>query len=130
MSSVWRWIFWVEIPLMSITVLYWLLLPYHYLRKILGMINPGRAERLLLTLYAGTTLTLVSYYAFILVKIPLQDLVFLVFQVVLLAGDVIIVIASTVYAVTTSWNWPLLTQIVMAAIWGIYRIVFLAVNWD
>lgn len=129
MPSVWRWIFWVEIPLMSLTILYWLALPYHYLKSVIGMTNPGRAERFLLVLYAGTTFTLATYYAFILVEIPLNDLVFLVFQLVLLVGDVVIVVASTIYMITTFWSWPLIAQVIMALIWGIYRVVFLAVNW-
>lgn len=130
MVSVWRGVFWVEIPLMVLTVAYWLILPYHYLRTVLGMDNPGRPERFLLTLYAGVTLTLAGYYAFILVEIPLNDLVFLVYQLVLLVGDVIIVGVSSLYMFTTKFNWMLLMQTFMAMAWGSYRVVFLSINWN
>lgn len=130
MASAWRWIFYCEIPLMGITIFWWLFLPYSYLIKVLGIREPGISEQYLLALYAGTTLTLAAYYTFILVKIPLDDLVFLVYQVVLLAGDVFIVGATVIYMIIKKmWNWGLITQAVMALIWGGIRIGFLASVW-
>lgn len=129
MPSAWRWIFWVEIPLMTLTVLYWLIRPIHYLRNIVGIGTPTQADRFLLTLYAGVTLTLAGYYAFLLAEVPLTDLTFLVFEVVLLFGDLFIIGATIVYMKKVIWNWGLVTQVIMAFLWGAYRVVFLAVVW-
>lgn len=140
MPTVWQCIFWVEIPLVGISVFYWLFFGNHYLTNVIGVVKAGPPERFLLALYAGVTGTMVcAYYAFLLAVVEPTDLTFLVYQVVLLAGDVFIVICSLIYAAMTRFrvdldgtekiNWGLIAQIVMAFVWGAARVGFLAAEW-
>lgn len=132
MSPVWLWLFWAEIPLMGLTILGWCIFPFQYLHYVLAIEKPRKSEYYLLILYAGTTLSLAAYYAFLLATVPLDSLNFLVFQIVLCVGDIHIVVASLIYMVSFSGpkiNWFLLSQIIMATIWAAIRMVFIPIYW-
>lgn len=122
----WFYIFWLEIPLVMITTLYWLLTPNHYWRKVIGVLTPGPGQRLVLRLYAGVTLTLVGgYYANLLWFVQLTDVSFIGFQVMLLVGDLMIMSTTLVYMHYQISNWGLIGQVMMAALWAILRFMFL-----
>jgi len=122
----WFYIFWLEIPLVMITTLYWLVAPNHYWRKVIGVLTPGPGQRLVLRLYAGVTLTLVGgYYANLLWFAELTDVSFIGFQVMLLVGDLMIMSMTLVYMHHQISNWGLIGQVMMAALWAILRFMFL-----
>jgi hypothetical protein len=122
----WRTTFRVEIPLVAVTLAYWLAAPEDYLRTTLAIAAPGPPEVLLLRLYAGTVGSLVlGFYAWLLWQPLVHRPTFRAFQASLGFGDVAIVVASVVHWPHTQEHTMLAVQIGMAAAWGMVRVGYL-----
>lgn len=122
----WTYIFWLEIPLVLVTALYWLFTPNHYWQKVIGVLTPGPGQRLVLRLYAGVTLTLVGgYYANLLYFVNVTDVSFVAFQVMLMLGDLFIILVTLIYMHDQVSNWGLIGQVMMASLWAMLRFIFL-----
>ena len=115
----WRQVFWVEIPLVALTLVLWLAAPETYLRDTVGIAAPGPAEVFLLRLYAGTVGSLVfGFYAWLLWQKAVHVPTFRAFQVWLGVGDVAMVVGAALYWSHASRHDLLATQIGLATLWG------------
>lgn len=126
LSSGWRKVFFMELPLVLITLALWLIAPITYLRDTVGIARPGPPEVLLLRLYAGTVGSLVfGFYAWLLSRRDVHLPTFRAFQVCLLAGDVAMIAASVAHWPHATQHALLAGQIGLAALWGCVRCGYL-----
>ncbi len=118
----WRRLFFVELPLVAVTLALWLLAPATYLHDTVGIAAPGAPEILLLRLYAGTVASLVfGFYAWLLWQPTVHRPTFRAFQACLGAGDVAVVAASLAHWPHATNHTLLAAQIGMATLWGAVR---------
>jgi len=127
MSARWRAIFRIEIPICAATVVYWIVAPEHYVRKMFGDIPFDTGHRYLVLHVASTVSTLLVWFYGRVLFAPSIDLrTFRYLQEGMAIGDLGIR-ALSAYLATTGHPDPgaLIAQIVMATLWGGLRIVFL-----
>lgn len=126
-SRRWRAVFRVEVPICAATVAYWILLPDHYARTLFGDVMPDAGHRYLVLQAASTVGTLLVWFYGRVLFAPSIDLrTFRYLQEGMALGDAGI-LALSAYVVRVAHPDPgaLIAQVLMAALWGTIRVVFL-----
>lgn len=126
-SARWRAIFRIEIPICAATVVYWIVAPEHYVSHLFGDGSIDTARRYLVLQAASTVATLLVWFYGRVLFAPTIDLgTFRYLQEGMALGDLGI-LALSAYLAAAGHPDPstLIAQIVMAALWGSLRIVFL-----
>ena len=127
LPAFWRRVFWVELPIVALTVLYWIVDPHGFLKQTFAIDPAPQGAVFLLWAYAAAVFTLVFYFYARMLYFPVVHVpTFRAYQEGLLLGDVLIVIiyawaalSGTVNA-ATAW-----ASVGMAMFWGTVRVVFL-----
>eukprot|EP01061_Rhynchopus_euleeides_P047873 TRINITY_DN9894_c0_g1_i2.p1 TRINITY_DN9894_c0_g1~~TRINITY_DN9894_c0_g1_i2.p1 ORF type:complete len:452 (+),score=82.71 TRINITY_DN9894_c0_g1_i2:46-1401(+) len=128
----WYWLFLAELPLCTVTAIMWMAKPDLFLRGVYGIEHPTPPERALLHLPANVTFSAyVWFYGRMLLQKEQPDARCMrMLQEAMLIGDCWIVMSS-LYTVLNSiivpGDWVMFgSQIVLASLFGLARVVFLA----
>jgi hypothetical protein len=126
-SARWRAIFRIEIPICAATVVYWIVAPEHYVRKMFGDVPIDVGHRYLVLQAASTVATLLVWFYGRVLFAPSIDLrTFRYLQEGMAIGDLGILALSGYLAIAGHPDpATLVAQVIMATLWGGLRIVFL-----